>query len=325
MRCAVLKWLIVALIAGGSNSFVWAGKPIVPGTGVEITKVGDDFEGDSWQYFPKHPKSSRNIDKKERMPLATSANGRWMEGPHRGTPDLVKRVPTPPEGLPGSEYSLLIRTQRPGVPKKPTMEPQQDDLMIKVRRRLGRSLSPKLCPRSVVRVYVPPFDRWENRTGASFGYRIDCWGTRPGEKPDDLTQYWPGIFFNFRSETSRRFEEDSAFLTIRGDQRGRDLRGPEITPGWWTLGMSLSPDGQCHFFVKRGLGELTEEDCLGSHFCYGYRADRFDLVFFNIVTFDNGQVPSTPWIIDDPKVYYIPQTASRDFIQRRARQSSYRR
>lgn len=286
-----------------------AGQPVVPGTGVEITKVGDDFEGEYWEFFPNHPKSSRNIDEKERPPLGQAANDRWLEGPHRGTPDRVQRVRTPEGGLPGSEYSLLIQTKRPGIPRKPTNKPQQDDLMIKVWRRMGRGIPPQLSPNCVVRVYVPPFEQWENRTGASFGVRIDCWGTKPGD--DELEQYWPGIFFNFRSETNRRFHEDSAFMTVRSDQRGRDLRGPDVTPGWWTLGMSVSPDGQCHFYARQGLDDLTAEDRLGSYYCYGYRAKRFDLVFFNVVTFDNGHTVSTPWVIDDPKVYYTMQTASR--------------
>ena len=301
--------LIVVSCGLAFQTSLHAGRPVVPGTGTEIQKVGDDFEGDYWEFFPNHPKSSRNIDERERAPLARSANDRWLEGPHRGTPDIVRRVPTPPGGLPNSEYSLLIRSKNTGIPSKPTLEPQQDDLMIKVRRRLGRSISPRMMPNCVVRVYVPPFEQWENRNGASFGVRIDCWGTKPGE--DELEQYWPGIFFNFRSQTSRRIREDSAFITVRGDQRGRDLRGPDISPGWWTVGMSLSEDGQCHFYAKRGLEDLTPEDRLGSYYCYGYRAERFDLVFFNVVSFDNGKSMSTPWVIDDPKVFYTMQLASR--------------
>lgn len=313
-RFSLLVTPVVLLLSIAACSL--AGEPVVPGTGVEIQKVGDDFEGRRWEYSYNHPKSSRNIDEKERSPLAQSSNGRWLEGPHRGTPDLVRRVPTPAGGLPTSEYSLLIQTKRPGIPNRPSHKPQQDDLMLKVWRRLGSGIPVTLSPSCVVHVYVPPFDQWENRTGASFGVRIDCWGTKPGD--DELEQYWPGIFFNFRSRTSRRYREDSAFMTVRGDQRGRDLRGPDVTPGWWTVGMSVSPDGQCHFYAKKGLETLTPADRLGSYFCYGYRAKRFDLVFFNVVTFDNGGVLSTPWIIDDPKVFYAQQMAQRPMRGRTA-------
>ena len=279
-----------------------AGTPVVPGRGYAVDKVGDDFEsGASWEYAPNYPKSSRNIDKKERGPLARSSNGRWLEGPHRGTPDLVKRVATPAEGLVGSQHSLLIRTLNPGIPGKPTRKPQQDDLMVVVDQRLGGPVPVSVAPSCVVRVYVPPFDQWENRSGSSFGFRTDCWGTKPGKQ--ELEQYWPGIFFNFRSETDRGVPSDSAFLMVRGDAAGRDVRGPEVTPGWWTLGMSVSSDGQCHFYAKPGTADLTDDDRLASYFCYGYRAQRMDLFFFNVVTMDNGQQWSTPWIIDDPTFY----------------------
>ena len=95
----------------------------------------------------------------------------------------------------------------------------------------------------MVRVFVPPFEEWENRSGASFGFRTDCWGKKRGKFKQE--QYWPGLFINFRSATDRRFSQDSAFLTVRADQRGRDIRGPEITPGWWTMGMSVTGDGRC--------------------------------------------------------------------------------
>jgi hypothetical protein len=292
---------ITALLFACLLSPLASAQPIVPGTGIIIDAVGDDFEQDRWEYKPNHPKSSRNIDKRERGPLGTSLNKRWLEGPHRGTPDILKRVPTPPGGLYGSQYSLMMRTMHPGVPGKASRKPQQDDLMIKVRRRLGRSILPAAQPSCVVRVYVPPFDKWEDRTGATFGFRLDCWGTKPNKRK--LVQYWPGIFINFRSQTSRGIARDSAYMSVRGDGRGRDIRGPEVTPGWWTLGMSLSADGKCHFYARQGVGDLTDEDHLASYFCYGYQCQRFDLVFFNVVTFDNGRTWSTPWIVDDPTIY----------------------
>jgi hypothetical protein len=292
-------------------------RAVVPGTGIIIDEVGDDFEQDEWKYFPNHPKSSRNIDKQERVPLGQSLNGRWLEGPHRGTPDVLKRVPTPADGLFDSQYSLLIRTKMPGVPGQRSREPQQDDIMLKVQRRLGRSIPPTLNPNCVVRVFVPPFDDWENRTGSSFGFRMDMWGTKPGQRKKKEEQYWPGLFINFRSEGTGRVSRDAAFVTVRADSRGRDIRGPEVTPGWWTLGMSVSGDGMCHFYARKGVEDLGPEDHLGSYFCYGYRCQHFDLFFFNVVAFDNGQSWSTPWIIDDPTLYCRRELAANPKKRRR--------
>lgn len=296
--------LLCGLVFAGA---AW-GQPVTPGSGVQLHQVGDDFESsDPWNFALQLPKSSREMDKKERGPLGQSDNGRWLEGPHRGTPDVVRRAPTPPGGLPDSRQALLLRTLHPGIPGRLTRKPQQDDLMVTVHQRLGSPLPAAQAPSCVVRVFVPEFHEWEQRSGASFGFRTDAWGTRGSSR--ELTQYWPGMMINFRHAAGRGGGGPVAFLTLRANQQGQDVRGPEITPGWWTLGMSIGPDGQCHFYARQGVDDLQASDHLASYYCYGYRAQRLDLMFFNIVTLDDGQHWSTPWIIDDPAVFVWPQAA----------------
>ena len=97
--------------------------------------------------------------------------------------------------------------------------------------------------------------------------------------------------------------KDSAFLTVRAGPSGRDIPGAKITtPGWWTFGMSFSPDGQVHYFHHAGIAPLTTADHVTSQYPYGSRCQRFDTMFFNVVSGDNGAW-STPWIIDDPSIY----------------------
>lgn len=212
-------------------------------------------------------------------------------------------------------HSLLMRSLRTGIPNQITYKPQQDDIMIEVKRRIGNPIPVGMGPNCVVRVYVPPFEEWENRSGASFGFRTDLWGSKPGKFGTE--QYWPGIFINFRSETTSGIPRDSAYLTVRGDRLGRDVRSLEVRPGWWTLGMSVTGDGMCHFYAKEGLDDLTPADHIGSHYCYGFRAQKFELFFFNVVAFDNGKTWSTPWIIDDPKLYTLAPVATRNRSSRR--------
>ena len=79
-----------------------ADEPFVPGTGEVVSICGDDFEDTRWGYIKNGAKASHEDDEQQRPPGGKSRNGRWYESALRGQPDVVKRVPTPPAGLPGS-------------------------------------------------------------------------------------------------------------------------------------------------------------------------------------------------------------------------------
>lgn len=281
-----------------------AGTPFVPGTGDFLQDCCDDFEDSTWSYKYNHPKSSHEQDEQQRGPGGRSGNGLWHEGAKRGTPDLVKRVATPPYGIEGSTGSLLFATKNSGIPGSVSNTQQQDDLLMMFDRRLGRSIPVAWQPSCTVRVYLPPFESWENRTGASFGMRADCRGRNPDGSAEP---YWPGMFFLFRSETTRNIEKDAAKLTIRAGARGNDVRSLDVTePGWWTLGMSFTADGQVHYYAHQGVDDLTADDFLMSSFPYNMKCMTFNNFFFNVANWDNGRTWSTQWVIDDPKVFVIP-------------------
>lgn len=281
-----------------------AGTPFVPGTGEFLKDCSDDFEDATWSYKYNHPKSSHEQDEQQRGPGGRSSNGLWHEGAKRGTPDLVKRVDTPPGGIEGSSGALLFATKNAGIPGKITNEQQQDDLLMLFDRRLGRSIQINWQPSCTVRVCLPPFDQWENRTGPSFGMRADC----RGRNPDGSSEaYWPGMFFLFRSANNRSIKEDSVKLTVRAGVRGNDLREKDITaPGWWTLGMSFTADGQVHYYASEGVDDLTSADYVTSQYPYGMKCQSFNNFFFNVANWDNGRNWSTQWVIDDPKIFVIP-------------------
>ncbi len=92
---------------------------------------------------------------------------------------------------------------------------------------------------------------------------------------------------------------------IRSGPQGQDFWGPKMDePGWWTLGMSFTPDGQVHYFAHAGVEDLSEADHITSQYPYGLRAQYLDTFFFDVVNGDDGRW-STPWIIDDPTLYYL--------------------
>lgn len=295
--------LLLTLVA---TAIAWpaAADTFVPGTGVWLENCSDDFEDPSWSYKLNLPKSSYEQDERQRSPGGYSNNKLWHEGGKRGTPDVVKRVETPPGGILGSTGALMMQTRLSGVPGELSGQQMQDDLLMKFDRRLGGSIPVSWQPSCTVRVYLPPFDQWENRTGASFGMRADCRGRNPD---GEIEPYWPGMFILFRSETSRRIEADHAQITVRANNRGQDARSFKIEqPGWITMGMSFTPDGMIHYYAHEGIEDLTEEDHLMSSYAYSWRCQTFNNFFFNVANWDNGRSWSTPWVIDDPKIFVQP-------------------
>ncbi len=326
-------WLSLCVCVAFSftySSVAKAASPVVPGTGNKVDHVGDDFEEPNWQFVPNLPKSSDEQDDQRREPAGWSTNGRWYEGIKRGCPDVVQRVATPKGGLEGSTSSLLLRTTHSGVPGRLSYQMQQDDFICNLWQRVGYKIPVQHTPNCTVRLFMPPIKTWENRTGPSFGYRLSLethafvvpehkkkkktfFGGAP-KKEWTTEPYWPGMFVELRSETDRNQEYDTAYWRIRGNNRGHEVRGPQIDiTGWWTLGMSVTPDGMVHYYISKGTDDLTEEDYVTSQFPYGYRAEVFKTFFFNVCNRDDGRTQSTGWVIDDPEFFVAtpPRLATR--------------
>lgn len=285
----------------------------VPGTGQKVTAVGDDFEDPEWEYIYNLPKSSKENDEQKRTPGGVSKNGRWFEGAKRGQPDVIKRVPTPEGGPAGSEGAMLIVSRQTGVPGRYSRQMQQDDLIVNTSGRLRGSIPVSRSPCVIVRVYLPPWEEWERRMGPTFGFRASCLTHAPKTKKSgffgasrtttEVETYWPGMFIQFNPGDGDK-RPDSAMILVRGGRTGHDFRGPTIEQtGWWTFGMSFTPDGSVHYFAKPGVEELTGNDRISSQFPYSYRCEYLQAFFFNVCSGDNGQW-STPWIIDNAELYY---------------------
>lgn len=318
---AAVCCLILSVGVVESNSHL-AVAQVVPGTGEYQPKVSDDFEDENWEFVHNFPKSSSNIDKQTRQPTGSSKNGLWFESMKRGQPDVVKRVPTPPGGLPGSKGALLMQSLHTGVPGWPSRKWQQDDLLVNVSSRLGGHIPVAWSPNVVIRLYIPEFDKWEKRTGASFGFRasvtahhtVSGSGSRrkgffrllsSGRGPRvESEALYPGMFIQFNSKASG-YKEDSAHFILRADERGYDYTGPQIKQtGWWTLGMSFTPDGKIHYYARPGVENLSQRDLIGSHFYGDYTCTRLNSYFFDVCSANDGRSWSTPWIIDAPALYF---------------------
>lgn len=299
---ALASWLIAACgmtFCGGTPA---SAAGLVPGTGQKLDIVGDDFEDPEWSYNFNSPKASVDLDENARLPAGRSKNGRWRENVDRGQPDVMQRVPTPEGGLEGSAWSLLMASKATGIPGKLTRKGEQDDVFMSVNARIGRYIPVSQGPSVVVRVYVPPFDEFEDRTGSSFGLRATTRGKKPDK--DETEPYWPGIFVNFKRPADRHKNEAPAYWVIRASNPGGDYRSlPIKESGWYTLGMSFTGDGMIHYYIREGVGDLTASNRVASQFPYNFQCLYFIDVFFDVFGSNDGQNWTTGWIIDDPAVY----------------------
>jgi hypothetical protein len=305
------------VLSAGQQQGRHINQPLIPGTGTLVKEVFDDFEDQAWAYNFNLPKIYNNEETttSKNLPAGISVNELWYEGPKRGQPDVVQRVPTPADGIPGSKAALLLRSRQTGG-AYPTYQQQQDDFVCNVTQKFGK-IPVSRSPSVVTRVFLPPIDEWDPRTGCHFAFRASLDTETPmyrnvgfSSKSIKIDESWPGIFVNLELKKPQDPNAEGIpvrlFLWMKADQRGHQLKGPEITQlGWWTLGMSFTPDGQVHYYAKPGVEDLTEADQLASSFPYGQNAARLRNFFFNVCNGDNGKSWSTPFIIDDPKLYIL--------------------
>ncbi|SCA64160.1 Uncharacterized protein SCG7086_CI_00020 [Chlamydiales bacterium SCGC AG-110-P3] len=302
------KILLISVFSFSLSGGPLEAKAFIPGTGQRINRIFDDFEDKQWYFHHNFPKSSYNMDRRERLPIGVSQNDLWYEGYKRGHPDVVKRVPTPPNGIAGSTGALLLKTYSSGVPGRASRNSQQDDFILDTTSVGQIRISD--APSVVVHVFLPPWDQWENATDSQFGMRCCVLGKMPGgrvggryRRAGRIERYWPGMFIHFNSKDNGE-PRDSAELIIRGNQYGHDFNGPKINQtGWWTFGFSFTPDGAVHYYASPGVDALTEQDHIVSHFPYGAKARILETLFINVCNQNDKRTWSTEFIIDDPAIY----------------------
>ncbi len=313
---------LINLIAAATAVPSLQAQAIVPGTGQQLTEVGDDFEDPEWSYDLRLPKVYNNKETTvaPNTPGGISANRRWYEGSKRGQPDWIQRVATPEGGLPGSAGALAFRSKMTGS-NHPSYEQQQDDLICNVSGIVGK-IPVSRSPSVVTRVWFPPFEHWEKRSGCHFAFRVAVEtegvpgfqriGFRRISDDEHPTESWPGFFVNLDYQPNRAASEQHpngpyhAYMWMKATSDGRQIRGPRITQtGWWTLGISMTPDGQVHYYARPGIDDLTAEDHIASAVPFGKRTLRLRNFFYNVCSGDNGQSWSTPFVVDDPAVYVV--------------------
>ena len=60
-----------------------------------------------------------------------------------------------------------------------------------------------------------------------------------------------------------------------------------------------------HYYASPGVDNLTEDDYLTSQYPYSRQAEKFETMFFNFCNRNDGHTWSTPFIVDDPRLYIV--------------------
>jgi hypothetical protein len=346
LRAAAVSFFGLAMLIGSASAAITQQKAgtlskppavmqksystFVPGTGTCIDYVSDDFEEQGWQFNHRPPKSSREQDKQERSPLGRSSNDRWHEGPERGEPDQLEVIATPRGGIEGSTKALLMRTLHSGIPGLNTYDTQQDDLIANCVARLSGGIPVSERPSVTVRVFLPPAEQWERRSGPQFGFRSSVSTMASGKSKgffggldSEIEPYWPGMWVHFRAAGQKGVKEDSAYLTVRSNRMGWDFPAREIDQfGWWTFGLSFSPDGMVHYYASSGVDDLTSVDYITSQYPYGYSAQQFRTYFFDVCNRNDGHTWSTPFVVDDPKLFVMDPMRINSIVARKEEQAA---
>jgi hypothetical protein len=77
-----------------------------------------------------------------------------------------------------------------------------------------------------------------------------------------------------------------------------------------------------HFYASPGVDDLTAEDYLTSQFPYGFQARQFRTYFFDVCNNNNGRTWSTPFVIDDPKLFVMNPARINSIVQRKEAQAA---
>lgn len=150
----------------------------------------------------------------------------------------------------GQQRVHVVSTLHSGIPGTLTHQQQQDDLLHNSQANAG-TIPVTWSPNCICRVCVPPVKYWERRDGATFGYRT---GLMAHE------EYWPGIFLHMERKPTDGKQGPLVRAWIRADNGGRDMPSLTFEPETWiTMGISHTPDGAVHFFLRPGIDDLTKE------------------------------------------------------------------
>lgn len=235
MKTGARHWAVLAFASLGLTS-----SGGVPGTGIVIDAISDEFEP-PWTF-----NYQANV----------SSNGLWY-GQYRGAPEVLQLVTPPGATDPSSTTALRLRSTDNGDDAYPGAE----DLVSQFYNTtlFGRAVTFAEEPSYVTWAYFPPISTWPlTADGANcFGFRLAARDHTLVGPDNPNGEYYPSIW-------AYRGSDGLGYLVARvGDGYVEDVPISSVpSGGWYTLGMSWNAQGRTEYYAAAGRVALQTGDLL---------------------------------------------------------------
>jgi hypothetical protein len=304
-RACLGHLLLGGLVLAGTAALALPNPPAATNRWV-WEEVSENFEA-PWVYTANLPKTDFQSGGGTNAPHGTDNNGFILEDTWCGGPDLVDAVATPGGGPAGSTLALRMQTTDSNVS---SAQPYRRDGLAGNISGLVGAIPWSQSPAVQVSVYVPPTATWAqpdtpaaNSTYLNFYFGPELATTAGNDWPWLYTvaafdgagnragQYWAMD----RYDAGGNWYEDD-FLAI-----------PDSTEGqWYTIGWAAEGTN-LGWYLRSGVGDLTESDFVGYMLVPGSQAyDVTAMNVLNIGLYARDGIPSPDWIMDNLMVL-IPE------------------
>ncbi len=215
------------------------------------------------------------------------STGFWHTSQRSG-PDSLLPVSTSPLGKVGN--GLEVRTNQRDNVILGQPYPQRDLLTPIFSEKWNANITADRQPVFLLKIFVPVLDR----ASGSFGFRQNAHDKRDGGA------YNPAIWIKYGGGSANfYFRARNGYL--------EDIRGPAVTPGWWTLAIAYDGKGAAHYYVVQGESMSSNPKEIGNTFDFSSSNNPLmkDVIdgLFSLTYGEKTDDLSPAFIIDDFEVW----------------------
>ena len=287
------------------------------------------------------PGSSSTATPRARASRTNASAARWAsrpttagtKAPSAASPTRSKSIPTPPAACAGSQQALLLRTLNSGIPgyalqRRPAGRPDRQLPRTPPRRHprrrtpqlhrprlpaAGRAVGTALRP--AVRLPRQPVDGHHRRKTTGFF---------SSGSSTEVEPYWPGMWIHFRANAHQEHQGRHGLHRRPRRPHGPRLPRPRDRPSsaGGRSACRSPPTAWCTTTPAPASTSSPPPTTSRRSIPYSYTARDFRTYFFDVCNRNDGRTWSTPFVIDDPKLYVVrTPAASTSIVQRQEQQA----